>query len=449
MTQLEAAKNKKLTKKMRFVANREGVSPEFIREGLSRGTIVIPSNVNRNIPKYCAIGKGLKTKINANIGSSLGYEDVKLEIKKLKIAVDAGADTVMDLSTGRNLKKIRRLILEKSTVPVGTVPIYEIVADKRNLASDIGEVTIDDILRCLENQAKEGVDFFTIHCGVTREALRKLQKEKRLLDVVSRGGAFMAQWIVKTGEENPFYEYYNEILEIARDYDITLSLGDGMRPGCIKDATDKAQITELITLGELAKRAKKYGVQVMIEGPGHIPIHQIKENVEMEKSLCGDAPFYVLGPIVTDIAPGYDHITSAIGGAIAAASGADFLCYVTPSEHLRLPTLDDVREGIIAAKIAAHAADIAKGVKGAMDMDNAISLARKKRDWVKQIELSIDPEKAKRYRESSPPALKDVCTMCDEYCSIKLFDEAFSKKSKGKSNKCRTLPLKQASCKGK
>ena len=423
MTQLEKARKKKITEEMRLTAKSEGVSPEFIRKGVACGVIVIPSNINHKLTKYCAIGKGLRTKVNVNIGSSLGCEDIKLEIKKLKIAIDMGADTVMDLSTGENLKKIRSLILKKSKIPVGTVPIYEIVIDKLELGKDIGDITKGDILTCLENQAREGVDFFTVHCGVTQNAFKNLQEEGRLLDVVSRGGAFIIQWMRKTGKENPFYEYYNEILEIARNYDVTLSLGDGMRPGCIKDATDRAQITELVTLGELAKMARKYGVQVIIEGPGHIPMHEIKRNVEIEKSLCDDAPFYVLGPIVTDIAAGYDHITSAIGGAMAAAAGADFLCYVTPSEHLRLPALDDVKEGLIAAKIAAHSADIAKGVKGAMDMDNAISLARKKRDWARQIELSIDPKKATKYRKNSLPMSKDVCTMCDKYCSIKMFDE--------------------------
>lgn len=426
MTQLEAAKKKRITEKMRSAAQAEGVSPQFIMQGLSQGTIVVPSNSTREIKKYCAIGKGLKTKVNANIGSSLGCEDIELEMEKLDVAVKAGADTIMDLSTGNNLKKIRSLILKKSTVPVGTVPIYEIAADKLRSKRDIGDINIKEILNSLENQAGEGVDFFTLHCGVTREALKTLREEKRLLDVVSRGGALIIHLMIKTGEENPLYEHFDEILDIARTYDVTLSLGDGMRPGCIKDATDRAQITELITLGELARRAKKAGVQVMIEGPGHIPIHQIRANVEMEKFLCDEAPFYVLGPIVTDIAPGYDHITSAIGGAIAASFGADFLCYVTPSEHLRLPTLEDVKEGVIAAKIAAHAADITKGIKGARDIDDEISLARKKRDWTKQISLSIDPEKAKRYRESSKPLSKDVCTMCDKYCSIKLFDEALS-----------------------
>ena len=428
MTQLEAAKNKTITQKMRFVAEQEGVSPEFIRKGVADGVIVIPSNARREIPKYCAIGKGLKTKVNANIGSSSGAEDVKAELKKLEVSIKAGADTVMDLSTGLDLKKIRALILEKSSVPVGTVPVYEMAARELGEGKDISAIDKNRLLSCLENQAKEGVDFFTIHCGVTREALRKLQEEKRVLDIVSRGGAMIAQWIMKREEENPFYEYFDEILEITREYDITLSLGDGMRPGCIEDATDSAQITELLTLGELARRARKKGVQVIIEGPGHIPINEIKRNVEMEKSLCDNAPFYVLGPIVTDIASGYDHITSAIGGAIAAASGADFLCYVTPSEHLRLPTVDDVKEGVIATKIAAHAADIAKGVKGAGDQDKAMSIARKKRDWQKQIELSMDPEKAKRYRKSSIPEVKDACTMCDKYCSIKLFEDALKGK---------------------
>ncbi|MEA3305526.1 MAG: phosphomethylpyrimidine synthase ThiC [Candidatus Omnitrophota bacterium] len=425
MTQLEAAKRKKITEKMRFVAEAEGLEPEFIREGVEAGAIVIPSNTSRReIKKYCAIGKGLRTKVNANIGSSLGHENINLEIKKLQVSVKAGADTVMDLSTGRNLKKIRNLILEKSQVPVGTVPVYEMSIANPGKYGETESIDKSGILACLENQAKEGVDFFTIHCGVTRETLKKLDAQKRLLDIVSRGGAFIARWIKKTGRENPFYEYFDDILEIAREYDITLSLGDGIRPGCIKDATDRAQIMELITLGELAKRARSAGVQVIIEGPGHIPIHQIKRNVEMAKSICDNAPFYVLGPIVTDIAAGYDHISGAIGGAIAAAYGADFLCYVTPSEHLRLPTLEDVKEGVISARIAAHASDIAKGIKNAQDTDDAISAARKKRDWKKQIELSIDPERARKYRKSSSPVDEDVCTMCDKYCSIKLFEEA-------------------------
>lgn len=430
MTLIESAKKGIITKKIRLAAKGENSTPDHILSGIASGRIVLPSNRTRKIERYCAIGAGLRTKVNANIGSSAGCEDVNLEIKKLKTAVNAGADTVMDLSTGKNLKKIRSLILKKSEVPVGTVPIYEIAVEKLSKGKDISDISKADMLKCLENQAREGVDFFTIHCGVTKESLGKMKKEGRLLDIVSRGGAIIAQWIVKTKEENPFYEYFDDILEIAHEYDVTLSLGDGMRPGCIKDATDTAQITELVTLGELARRSRRKGVQVMIEGPGHVPMHQIKRNVEIEKSLCDNAPFYVLGPLVTDIAPGYDHITSAIGGAMAAYFGADFLCYVTPSEHLRLPTLEDVREGVMAARIAAHAADLAKGVKGALEMDNAISMARKNRDWKKQIECSIDPERAGEYRSSSTPITKDVCTMCNKYCSIKLFEEAVSSEKK-------------------
>ena len=430
MTQLEASIKGQVTEEMRHVAHAENVSPEYILEGVSRGTIVIPANKRRRVKNHCGIGKGLKTKVNANIGSSLGHENVEDELKKLDTAVQWGADTVMDLSTGADLKQIRRLILERSEVPVGTVPIYEIVADISRSGKDIGKVTIEGILQCLEEQAIEGVDFFTIHSGVTQAAYRSLLEEKRLLDVVSRGGAFMIKWMAETGRENPLYEYFDKVLQIAKAYDITLSLGDGMRPGCIKDATDRAQITELVTLGELARRARDRGVQVIIEGPGHVPINQVRENVRLQKSLCDGAPFYVLGPIVTDIAPGYDHITGAIGGAIAAEAGADFLCYVTPAEHLRLPTCGDVQEGVIASKIAAHAADIAKGVTGARKADDTISLARKRRNWPEQIRLSLDPGKAKAYRESSVPQAKDnVCTMCDQYCSIKVFDEARKKKS--------------------
>lgn len=424
MTLIESAKKGVITEKMRLAAKYENAASEYIKNGIADGSIVIPSNKARKIEKYCAVGAGLRTKVNANIGSSAGCEDVDLEIKKLNTAVGAGADTIMDLSTGKNLKKIRKLVLKKSDVPVGTVPIYEMTVEKMSKGGDIADISKADILKCLEAQAAEGVDFFTIHCGVTKKSIGRMKEDGRLLDIVSRGGAIIAQWMAKRREENPFYEYFEDILEIAHEYDVTLSLGDGMRPGCIKDATDKAQITELITLGELARKSKKWGVQAIIEGPGHVPMHQIKRNVEIEKSLCDNAPFYVLGPIVTDIAPGYDHITSAIGGAMAAYFGADFLCYVTPSEHLRLPTINDVKEGVMAAKIAAHAADLAKGISGAMKMDNAISMARKKRDWKKQIECSLDPKRAKEYRLSSAPTASDVCTMCDKHCSIKLFEEA-------------------------
>ncbi|MDP3790240.1 MAG: phosphomethylpyrimidine synthase ThiC [Candidatus Omnitrophota bacterium] len=424
MTQFESAKKGIITEKMRLAAKSETSTAEYIRKGIANGSIVLPSNISRKITRCCAVGKGLRTKVNANIGSSAGCENIETELKKLRAAVEAGADTVMDLSTGDGLIKIRSSILKKSDIPVGTVPIYEMAVKKLAAGKNIADISKDDMLECLESQAIAGVDFFTVHCGVTKKALSKLRDEGRILDVVSRGGALIAQWIAKTGKENPFYVYYDEILDIAHKYDVTLSLGDGMRPGCIKDATDKAQITELKTLGALATRARKAGVQVMIEGPGHVPINQIKRNIEMEKSICDNAPFYVLGPIVTDIAPGYDHITSAIGGALAAYFGADFLCYVTPAEHLRLPTVEDVKEGVIASRIAAHAADVAKGIKGAIDLDNTISLARKRRDWKKQIDCSIDPKKAREYRATSVPITSDVCTMCNKYCSIKLFEEA-------------------------
>ncbi|OGX30306.1 MAG: phosphomethylpyrimidine synthase [Omnitrophica WOR_2 bacterium RIFCSPHIGHO2_01_FULL_49_10] len=329
----------------------------------------------------------------------------------------------MDLSTGGDLRKIRKAILEASRVPVGTVPIYEaaVAADRKKRA--IPFITAGEMFAVLEEQAREGVDFFTIHCGVTTKAVDCLKKEGRVIGVVSRGGAIMIEWMAHNGRENPFYEEFDRVLDIARKYDVTLSLGDGMRPGCLADASDKAQIQELMTLGELSLKARAAGVQVMIEGPGHVPINQIEANVLLEKEVCHGAPFYVLGPLVTDIAPGYDHITSAIGGALAAAYGADFICYVTPSEHLGLPSVDDVKTGVISARIAAHAADIAKGIKGALDWDITMSSARKKRDWQKQFALAIDPKRAREYRNRLKPVSKDVCTMCGQYCSMKISEE--------------------------
>ncbi len=419
MTQLEFAKKGKITPEMRCVALDEGVDTEFIRKGLANGTIVIPKNINRRISKVCGIGAGLRTKINANIGTSKDSSDISHELKKMEESIRLGADAVMDLSTGPNIDGTRRKILSKSKVPVGTVPIYEIVIEGLKRYGSIAKIKVDEMFEILEKQAAEGVDFFTIHAGVTKKALDILKKSGRLLNIVSRGGAFLAEWMITNNKENPFYDNFDHVIDIAKRYDITLSLGDGLRPGSVADATDKPQIAELIVLGELQKRAFEKGVQVIIEGPGHVPINQIEANVVLEKSLCNGAPFYVLGPLVTDIAPGYDHITSAIGGAIAASAGADFLCYVTPSEHLRLPTIEDVRDGVIASKIAAHAADIAKGVKGAIDRDINISRARAARDWQKQFGLAIDNVKAKKYRAMSKPKLKDVCTMCGEYCSIK------------------------------
>ncbi|MDO8525340.1 MAG: phosphomethylpyrimidine synthase ThiC [Candidatus Omnitrophota bacterium] len=427
MTRIELARSGKVSREMIEVAEDEHLTAEFIRRGLSDGTIVIPKNIKRKIAKPYGIGAGLRTKINANIGTSKDSSGIAGEIAKMKAAVSLGAEAIMDLSTGPKIAETRRRILAEAKVPVGTVPIYEIVITGLKRFGAIKDIPVEFMLETLKSQAREGVDFFTIHAGVTAGVLQTLEKNPRILDIVSRGGAFLAEWMIENKKENPFYERFDEVLEIAREYDVTLSLGDGLRPGSIADATDSPQILELLTLGELQKRALKKGVQVMIEGPGHVPIDQIAANVKLEKSICGGAPFYVLGPLVTDTAPGYDHITAAIGGAIAASNGADFLCYVTPAEHLRLPTIDDVKEGVIASKIAAHAADIAKGIKGAIDRDIAMSKARKARDWDKQFALAIDSEKPRKYRSASKPGAKDVCTMCSDYCSIKVAEKCFKR----------------------
>lgn len=423
MTQLEYAKNNKVSPLMKWVADEESLTVKQILSSVKTGKIVLPKNKFHNIKNPCGIGYRLRTKVNANIGTSTDKSEIKDEINKLKVAVKYGADAIMDLSVGGNILRMRKEVLKYSTIPVGTVPVYEIAVNAQNKKGNFLKFDIDDILDVVELQAKEGVDFFTIHSGVTKKSLGKLKKNKRILGVVSRGGAILASWMRYHNKENPFFEYFDRILDIAHKYDVTLSLGDGLRPGSILDATDKAQISELEILGTLATRAKKRNVQVMIEGPGHVPINQIQKNIELEKRICHNAPFYVLGPLVTDIAAGYDHITSAIGGALAASLGADFLCYVTPSEHLRHPTVEDVKQGVIASRIAAHAADIAKKIPGAILQDRNISIARKNRDWKKQIKLSIDPEKAAAYRNSSKPDLLDVCTMCGRYCSIKLMEE--------------------------
>jgi len=427
VTQVNIARSGRVSPEVVKVAKDESLTTDFIRKGLSDGTIVLPKNKNHNLPKPCAIGKGLKTKINANIGTSKDSSSISDEIKKMEAAIEAGADAIMDLSTGGALNATRKKIIEKSAVAIGTVPIYEMVVMGLKRFNFVKDIPVDYMMSILESQAKEGVDFFTIHAGVTSQVVKTLKSDPRILDIVSRGGAFMAEWMIENDQENPFYEHFDEVIDIAKRYDVTLSLGDGLRPGAIADATDSPQIMELLTLGELQKRALAKGVQVMIEGPGHVPINQIEANVLLEKSVCNGAPFYVLGPLVTDVAPGYDHITAAIGGAIAASKGADFLCYVTPSEHLRLPSLEDVREGVIASKIAAHVADIAKGVKGAMEWDIAMSKARKERNWEKQFAMSIDKIKPKKYRATSKPGVKDVCTMCGEYCSIKTAEKCFKR----------------------
>ncbi|MCX7912004.1 MAG: phosphomethylpyrimidine synthase ThiC [Dehalococcoidales bacterium] len=419
MTQLEIARRGDISPQMVAVASAEGTDAEVIRERLARGTVVIPQNVGHADIVPCGIGEGLATKVNANIGTSSDYGSIETELEKLRVAIAAGADTVMDLSTGGDIGAIRRAILAASKRPVGTVPIYQAAVSAIEKYGAIVKMDVEDIFAAIEENARDGVDFVTVHCGVTQSAIARLKKQGRTTDIVSRGGAFTIAWMLHHEKENPLYEYYDRLLDIARHYDVTLSLGDGMRPGSLADATDRPQIEELLTLGELVERARDAGVQVMVEGPGHIPLDQIETNMRLQKSICRGAPFYVLGPLVTDIAAGYDHITSAIGGAIAAMHGADFLCYVTPSEHLGIPDAGDVREGVIAARIAAHAADIVKGVRGARERDRQMSLARKRLDWEKQAELSLDPEKFREVRSrrtSSSPA----CSMCGKYCAMEL-----------------------------
>ncbi|MBP1722734.1 MAG: thiC [Deltaproteobacteria bacterium] len=420
MTQLEYARQGTITEAMKQCAISEGVPEERIRQGLAEGTTVITQNVkHRNIAPL-AIGKGLRAKVNANVGTSVDHNNIEEELEKVRAAIEAGADTIMDLSTGPGIDETRKTVMKASTVPVGTVPIYQAAVEMpRKKNRPMVEMTADDLFEAIERHGEDGVDFITVHCGVTRNSVEKIKKEGRLLGVVSRGGAILVEWMHYNQKENPLYEEYSRLLEIAKAYDMTLSLGDGLRPGCLADATDRGQVQELILLGELTEMAWAKGVQVMIEGPGHVPLDQIEANVLLQKRLCHGAPFYVLGPLVTDIAPGYDHITGAIGGAIAARAGADFLCYVTPSEHLRLPTVEDVREGVIASKIAGHAADIARGLKGAMEKDSHMARARKALDWKEQIRLSIDPRRAQKLRESSLPHDSDVCTMCGELCAVK------------------------------
>jgi len=420
MTQLEKAREGLITEEMKIAAVTEGVEAEYIRQGMVDGNIVVCRNVNHTAIKPLAIGLGLRTKVNANIGTSKDNNDLTLELEKLKIATEVGADAVMDLSTGGDLAQIRKAVMEKATVAIGTVPIYQAAVKILQEKKAISEMTAEDIFSVIEENGRDGVDFITVHCGVTRLSVAAVEEQGRILGIVSRGGAMTANWMYCNKRENPLYEEYDRLLEIAHRYDMVLSLGDGLRPGAIEDATDQGQLQELIILGQLAQRACAAGVQVMIEGPGHVPLTEIVANIKLQKEICQGAPFYVLGPLPTDIASGYDHITSAIGGAIAGAAGADFLCYVTPAEHLRLPTLADVREGVIAARIAAHIADIAKNVRGARERDRKMSQCRKTFDWQGQVDLSIDPEKTVALLEKSKSAQDEGCTMCGEFCAIKL-----------------------------
>ena len=425
MTQLEKARSGDITPEMKTVAEKEHVDVVWLRDKLAKGRVVIPFNERHDRLIPCGIGEGLYIKVNANIGTSPDRAILEEELAKLKASIEAGADTVMDLSTGGDIDVCRKAIIRESTIPVGTVPIYQAVVETVEEKGGLIYLTADKIFEVIERQAEDGVDFITVHCGLTRSGLEMLREQGRTTDIVSRGGSFLTTWMLHNDKENPLYENYDRLLSIAKKYDLTLSLGDGLRPGCLADATDRAQIHELMTLGHLTQLAWEQDVQVMIEGPGHVPLDQIEANVILQKKLCHHAPFYVLGPLVTDIGAGYDHVVCAIGGALAGAAGADFLCYVTPAEHLCLPGVEDVREGVIVTKIAAHAADIARGHKMAIEKDREMSLARRNLDWETQMKLAIDPEKARRYREQNPPAEKDVCTMCGKYCAIKQVREYF------------------------
>jgi phosphomethylpyrimidine synthase len=400
------------------IALEEKVSIDFLTENIKSGRIVILKNrLHKNV-KPVGIGKGLRTKINANLGTSPDFADFDLELKKLEVSIRYGADTVMDLSTGGNIRDLRIEILNKSAIPIGTVPIYEAVCNLAKQGKSPEEMKKEELFSVIEDHLETGVDFITVHCGLTKRSLHTMERKKRLTGIVSRGGSFLARWMKVNQKENPLYEYYDELLDLAKSYNATLSLGDGLRPGSIADSTDRVQMDELLVLGELVQRAREKGVFAMVEGPGHIPVQEIEANVLLEKKLCEEAPFYVLGPLVIDCAPGYDHIVSAIGGAIAGAYGADFLCYVTPAEHLTLPSLEDVREGIISSRIAAHTADIAKGIKGVKNIDEDISKARKSFEWEKVIALSLDPEKAREKRGKIPADYRK-CGMCGDFCAMR------------------------------
>jgi len=415
-TQMEAAKKGVITKEMEVVARKENIPVQKLVELIAKGEVIIPANIKHKSLSPEGIGRGLRTKINVNLGISGDKADYELEMEKARLAVKFGAEAIMDLSNYGKTNAFRKKLIEFSPAMIGTVPVYDAVG---YLEKELCEITARDFLSVIKAHAEEGVDFMTIHAGINKRAVEAFKRTKRLTNIVSRGGALLFAWMEMTGNENPFYEYYDEVLEILREYDVTISLGDALRPGSINDSTDAGQISELIELGNLAKRAWEKDVQVMVEGPGHMAMNEIAANMTLQKKLCHNAPFYVLGPIVTDIAPGYDHITSAIGGAIAAANGADFLCYVTPAEHLRLPDINDVKEGIVASKIAAHAADIAKGIPGAREIDNKMSDARRRVAWEEMFSFAIDPQKAREYFESTPPSDRHTCSMCGKMCAMK------------------------------
>lgn len=415
-TQMDAAKKGIITKEMETVARKEYKTPEEIRELVAKGVVCIPANVNHTSLDPEGIGMGMRTKINVNLGISGDCKDYTMEMNKVKMAIDYGAEAIMDLSNYGKTNTFRKELVAMSPAMIGTVPMYDAIG---YLEKDLMKITAQEFLEVVEAHAKEGVDFMTIHAGINRRAVEAFKRDKRIMNIVSRGGSLLFAWMEMTGNENPFFEYYDDVLEILRKYDVTISLGDALRPGCISDATDAGQISELIELGYLTERAWAKDVQVMVEGPGHMAMDEIAANMKLQKRICHNAPFYVLGPLVSDIFPGYDHITSAIGGAIAAASGADFLCYVTPAEHLRLPDENDVKEGIIASKIAAHAADIAKKHPHSRERDNEMANARHKLDWDKMFELAVDSKKAREYYESVPPAERHSCSMCGKMCAVR------------------------------
>ena len=416
-TQMDAAKKGIITPEMEIVAKKENITAEELRERVARGSVAIPANKMHKAISPEGVGEGLKTKINVNLGISKDCTDYSIEWEKVKMAVDMKAEAIMDLSCYGKTHEFRQKLIDECPAMIGTVPMYDAVG---YLDKELADITADEFLEVIEAHAKEGVDFMTIHAGINRRTAQIFKESGgRLTNIVSRGGSLIFAWMEMTGQENPFYEYYDEILDICQKYDVTISLGDACRPGSIEDAGDISQIEELVTLGELTKRAWQKDVQVIVEGPGHMALNQIEANIKIQQTICQGAPFYVLGPLVTDIAPGYDHITAAIGGALAATNGAAFLCYVTPAEHLRLPDLNDVKEGIIASKIAAHAADIAKGIKGAKDLDYQMSCARKNLDWEKMFELAIDPKKARTYHQQAKPEKEDTCSMCGNFCAIK------------------------------
>jgi phosphomethylpyrimidine synthase len=425
MTQLEMARSGQISDRVRQAAARENIDPEILRQRIAAGTAVVCLNNNHKNGRALAVGEGLRTKVNANIGTSQDDTSIDNELTKAKVAAAAGADALMDLSTGGPIDEIRAAIIAETDLCIGTVPLYQAACEAiQNQGKPIVDMSVDDIFAGIKKHLEDGVDFITVHCGITKETISRMDKEGRIMEVVSRGGSFTIGWMAHNGAENPLYEHFDRLLELVRPYDAVLSLGDGFRPGCLADATDRAQLQELIILGELTKRAQDAGIQVIIEGPGHVPLDQIEANIKLQKRLCHGAPFYVLGPLVTDIAPGYDHITGAIGGTIAAAAGADFLCYLTPSEHLRLPNAEDVHEGVMASRIAAHAGDIVKGIPGALEQDNLMAKARKDLDWEGQFKVAIDPDKARRLRsESGVDESHGACTMCGSLCAYKVMSE--------------------------